>query len=491
MRKHKILPEDEEEKPHDLSVFDKEDPNQHLEKVLIGNGLYAGLRGVSEHVNLLCAQVVLGVYRSGHEFKGMKWAGLDLRSRKTNKLSSSNVYFSEMAEVNRQPVWDDQPNSACWAGSLLRFRNKFGPNQVRFYCYPASKMEMKFFVVQGYPDARYSPTCQIGRNRLVKIMHNGARRQGFSNPDKITGHMFRRAMITTLVNDLSVNITESMQAVGHQSVSAHMAYIQHDKASEAARVKALLSDSAVEKIKDFWEQKLSQGLVPSVDESGAFDDVFDNTSLSDYHLPGISVRSSPTEKDDLAFSEFLNGVEAEMPAPVEVKKPSRFNKAKKPVRNPYNSCSALRVDTNVSAEEKGTFNIVTPALANQTPSDGAACGTLHPSNPTGGIVSFPGSTTTVSSALTADQKERALRNKANALSIRLQKLTQENQDLKVALESQKREKQEVEQRLQEETGLRDSDLQGFEANETEMKSTISHLHAELEFFCNWFYNHGI
>ena len=76
-RKHKVLPEGEAHKIHDFSCFDKDDPMQHMEKVMIGNGIHAGLRGVSEHCTLQCSMIVSGVYEKGHEFKGMRWAGLD------------------------------------------------------------------------------------------------------------------------------------------------------------------------------------------------------------------------------------------------------------------------------------------------------------------------------------------------------------------------------------------------------------------------------
>ena len=235
MRAKKVLPPGEEDKI-DLSAFDESDPEEHLMKIFLGNGLFAGLRGSSEHVSLLVAQIVSGIYSPSHPFQGMTWAGLDLKNRKANKLRPTNVYFSENAEINRQPVWDSDPSSSCWAGSLLRFRDKIGPNQKRVYCYPASDADKALYEKQGCPRAAYNPNRPMGKNCLAKLLKAAAKKLGFSEPDEITGHMLRRMAVTTLVNNPNVNLSESMELAGHKSVSAHLAYIEKDSVSEVERV---------------------------------------------------------------------------------------------------------------------------------------------------------------------------------------------------------------------------------------------------------------
>ena len=222
----------------------------HLLKLLIGNGIYAGLRGQKEHWDLKVSQISTGRYPIDHEFSGLEWAGIDHRNRKTNKLGPNNVYFDQDAGVNRQPVWDHDLSSDCWAGSLLRYKAKIGPNQDKFYCYPASKVAMAMYSAQGFPNAVYNPNKVIGENSIAKLYKLAAKRLGFDNPLEITGQMLRRNVVTELVNDPNVNLKESMSVAGHRSVSAHLAYIEKDKKSEVERVKALLPAHAVEKIDD-------------------------------------------------------------------------------------------------------------------------------------------------------------------------------------------------------------------------------------------------
>ena len=233
-----------------MNVFDENDPLDHLLKVLVGNGIFAGLRGGKEQWGMKVSQVVSGSYPLGHEFHGLTWAGIDHRNRKSLKLRPSNVYFEEDASVNRQPVWDNDPTSDCWAGSLLRFKAKAGPNQDKLYCYPATPAIISVFCAQGFSSAKYNPSQPIGENSLNKMLKMAAKRLGFDKPEDITGHMLRRNVVTELVNDPHVNLAESMAVTGHKSVSAHLSYIEKDAVSEVERVKSLIPAYAMQKLED-------------------------------------------------------------------------------------------------------------------------------------------------------------------------------------------------------------------------------------------------
>ena len=192
---------------------------------MVGNGVFCALCGCSEHRKLQTHHIVTGVYPKGHPFEGLKWAGLDLAQRKNMKLSPSNVYFEDLSTSNRQPVWDDSPKSSCWAGSLIRYKEKLGPSQTDFYCYPASQSMVIMFKKQGYPKARYSPNENVGENSLRAKMKEAAKILGFKHWEHMTGHMLRRHSICEMVNAPKVNLKESMGTAGHKSVSAHLAYI--------------------------------------------------------------------------------------------------------------------------------------------------------------------------------------------------------------------------------------------------------------------------
>ena len=95
------------------------------------------------------------------------------------------------------------------------------------------------------------------------------------------------------------------------------------------------------------------------------------------------------------------------------------------------------------------------------------------------------------SELSNEQKERALRNKANALTIRVKKLVEEKEELQKELAAEQQMKVDLEDRLASEESMREADLQDFEARTNELKSTLENVRAELEFFRNRFYSHGV
>ena len=95
------------------------------------------------------------------------------------------------------------------------------------------------------------------------------------------------------------------------------------------------------------------------------------------------------------------------------------------------------------------------------------------------------------SELTTDQKERALKNRANALTIRVKKLVEEKEELQKELSAEQQLRVDMEDRLAAEESMREADLQDFEARTNELKSTLENVRAELEFFRNRFYSHGV
>ena len=57
---------EEEAKLVDLSLFDKSCPEQHCNKVIMGFGAFAGMRGNSEHAKMTFDQVASGHFPSNH-----------------------------------------------------------------------------------------------------------------------------------------------------------------------------------------------------------------------------------------------------------------------------------------------------------------------------------------------------------------------------------------------------------------------------------------
>ncbi len=70
-----------------------------------------------------------------------------------------------------------------------------------------------------------------------KLLGEGHPNTQMGHPECI-GHGFRRLFVTTLANDSSVSVEESLGSAGHSSVAAQRTYIQRDGVSECAKFAA-------------------------------------------------------------------------------------------------------------------------------------------------------------------------------------------------------------------------------------------------------------
>ena len=124
-RKNSISPADISK--IDLSIFNEDDPWDHIKKVSIGFGIYIGFRGKKDHEKIFLDDIQTGVFEEGHPYAGYKYACV-VKSQnfqeKVRKLSMHNAYVRDMEDISRIPIVDDDPKSDCWASSLLRLKAK-------------------------------------------------------------------------------------------------------------------------------------------------------------------------------------------------------------------------------------------------------------------------------------------------------------------------------------------------------------------------------
>ena len=71
-----------------LDKFDESDHNQHIEKCVVGCGVYFGFRGAKEHVMLKIEDVSTGTYLKGSDFEGSSYFAFALISKATHTLQS-------------------------------------------------------------------------------------------------------------------------------------------------------------------------------------------------------------------------------------------------------------------------------------------------------------------------------------------------------------------------------------------------------------------
>ena len=213
----------------DLDRFDLDKPRELQMALLVVCGGFLGFRGLSEHTNLVFGNSEKDEFPLGHPYAGQEFWGIKGMRRKTDKLTTTNPCMTENAFA-RVPVKSK-------AGKVIsKMISHWSPGQSRVYCKIATPAQRAHFTAIGHKDALFNPNSPIGINTLMKLMASECAHAGF--PDS-TGHGLCRLFITTLANDSSVSVEESMKSSGHNSVSAQRTYIMRDGNSETAKFAAL------------------------------------------------------------------------------------------------------------------------------------------------------------------------------------------------------------------------------------------------------------
>ena len=224
-----------------LSKFEEKDPLQHIMKVLFGCGLYAAFRGSKEHTFFLKTQVKIGVYPQNFEnpdLVGMRYAAIDhMLSEKACKVTVNNSYARNCGNFMRFPIVEGDMNN--FGGAIERLLKKMHPKQVRMYCKPAPPGKRMEYLNDGYPNAEFYEDVVLGENTIRDLFRKGAVILGIKNPHKFKPHSLRGACITSLVNDQSVSLAETMQVAHHSSASASKVYQRVDGISESNRLNAM------------------------------------------------------------------------------------------------------------------------------------------------------------------------------------------------------------------------------------------------------------
>jgi hypothetical protein len=222
-----------------LSKFDESDPDQFRKKIMVGCGIYFGFRGAKEHVFLRKSDWITGVFGPSEPYAGKRFVGLGvLVTDKKKKVTTFDSYLRDTTDIMKIPVLDDtDPND--FGGSVLRYLGLLEDDQVRNYCYEKKTIDNS--LDSRYP---YMKRKHIGKDPIARMMKEAAVLMGLDMSCFRGGHAFRRYYISGMVNDPTVPIQESMKAARHTSVSAHLAYMQSNKATATARISHLIKRNA-------------------------------------------------------------------------------------------------------------------------------------------------------------------------------------------------------------------------------------------------------
>ena len=180
MVKKAILEGAETTKQLDMSVFDLTIARDILLATLLAFGAFFGLRGGSEHCNLLLSNIAKGVFGSNHELAGQECYQLQHINTKTNKLSMCNPTLKNERDV-RVPV-----NSPA-GNAITAVLNGVGSGQICFYCYPVPRKQKRMLAKVGLGEVMFMARKPMRVNKICSMFKEATTRPGFEDT---TGHAF-------------------------------------------------------------------------------------------------------------------------------------------------------------------------------------------------------------------------------------------------------------------------------------------------------------
>jgi hypothetical protein len=205
--------------------------------MLVGCSINYGFRGVAEHTKLLKKDVENGIFGQNEPYPGLKWVGVGaMVNYKGNTVSTHDSYVRDTTNIMRLPVFDET-NLNDFAASMLRYIKKLDPAQERFYCFPNKNF------LPGSTMSPYMKKKPVGKDTINKYFKDAARLMGLDMTNFKGGHAFRRYFVTSLANDPNVSLQESMKAARHNSVSAHLSYMESNFVSEKNKIDSLLKSN--------------------------------------------------------------------------------------------------------------------------------------------------------------------------------------------------------------------------------------------------------
>ena len=215
----------------DLSLLDKNVPEQDQIKLLFICGIFFGFRGNTEHTFLECRRFTRGEFPVGHKFAGYPWFGIDFMLDKTHKLSVHKPYVRSINDtLMKLPVMSNDPKSLDPGSSIERFLQKLSPGQTRIYCKVIPDKYKKSDGILFYP---HQP---LGKDKILQLFRKGAKIMGIANPEEFMPHTLRHMLMTQVANDPNLSLRECMLTLRHESAAATLNYQHRTIESEENRL---------------------------------------------------------------------------------------------------------------------------------------------------------------------------------------------------------------------------------------------------------------
>jgi len=230
----------------DRKICPYDDPEHLVLCVIFVFGFYLGLRGSTEHMNLMVDQLYIGEYsmEDGPDLAGLRWGGVKVPFSKMKQLKLSNTRLERDQDVvlsfveNPDPVWDP------WQ-VLCFFIDHCHPRATKVYARildPESKeaknLQKEFGKPIWFAEGGKGSNWNMGPTKHRELCKMIAKLAGVEKWESCTGHALRALCITHCLQ-CGLSNAEVAAKVRHASINSSKTYAQETTKRKANRMAAM------------------------------------------------------------------------------------------------------------------------------------------------------------------------------------------------------------------------------------------------------------
>ena len=220
----------------DLTKFDESDIFQLQQKCALILGVFRGLRGSKEQINLKTFNFLVSKYPKGHRWAGKRCVQLsEIAHDKRNKINFNNPQVLDESDSVVFPELSDGLNGNVAqdiGGPILRMLDML----------EKGKAQDKFYRRVNRGGKKFD-NCVVGKDKMRAIIKCAFQKLGISNWETLRPHALRAHCISTVANSgKPMSEKQRMRATRHSSIATHASYQSTTEKSKIDHVEALVGN---------------------------------------------------------------------------------------------------------------------------------------------------------------------------------------------------------------------------------------------------------
>ena len=238
----------------DGTIRPYEEPEHLVLCVIFIFGFYLGLRGSSEHLNLMTEQLYIGEYtmEDGQELAGLRWGGVKVPFSKTKNLKLSNTRLPRDQDVvlsfveDACPWWDPWHVLCFFIDHCHPRATKVFARVVKLGCDEAESLRNEFGKDIWFCESGKGANWNMGPSKHRSLCREIAKLSGVDKWESCTGHALRALCITHCLS-CGLSNAEVAAKVRHASINSSKTYAQETSKRKASRMGVMNPTGALTK----------------------------------------------------------------------------------------------------------------------------------------------------------------------------------------------------------------------------------------------------